>query len=1254
MSTEIKNTLFRFVTMRAPELLENDAVNQNFVKHPEADKDSLETFTSQFLNAAIHIPTGLTKKKTLENVVSAFKTNAFEKKEDLYLDGGLVSKKFYDFAIWLTTNRAKLTAKEIQEKISDLNFILTNELERSVGINNSQLNNNQLNILWENLFYQIITFKSGYVREAVLSMLVADFVLKNYQNEEQTEEFFRKLAQARVIIPKVIFEKEDITVQKTQMKEALEALPVNTKTLDKEMDLFMLKEEIESMKMSVYELTKAQTVYNKKSQKAFDLAKKKHNTQVVDLYAKAETTTRTVKDPLTSVERTVTEYVNLEIPTFEFEKEPELQPALLTSKTSQKTISFVDQLVDTNDFETFDEVINSLNQQIEVATQTIFDNSVLTQTMVSTNGMVFPVSNTINGSVFTIGATSLTGTTPLTFLFNDSVNNADIVSANYTLTFDDNTVVTQTSFTDTIVNGKLSVKTFLTPLSLLEKNSFTIEGVFTLSDGQTINFSGGGSIAKTTSAIGISLAKPVDGLSKYTVRGNGKYTLKSIVVIGGGNGDTSGTGSSTTSATDGSVITYIPSGFGVKRLGIADYRKVEQEICCYVPGEVSHIENIMAREYKEKSTRRLRRSEDTTTTSKETEREKLTDSTSTDRFEMNQEVASVLAESTSFGAHANASYENKTAGVRLDAGADFATNTSSEESNNQAVTHAKEVTERVLDRVVQKTKEERISKIIEEFEENNKHGFDNTKGDKHVSGVYRWVDKIYRNKVLNYGKRLMYEFMIPEPATFHNLAVSAKKDEFGIEKLEKPIDPRESKISSIKTYSDISWLTASIWASNLNAVINPEPEKIIKTSFSFQKDNFGVTGTGFYNVLGSSFATDLKLPENYQAIQVIGTLNAMRGAASGRIYPSTKISICNIDSPFTDFHWQNAIHPININQSLNKIKEKISVSVSNWDISAINGSLEVTCEVTPEAYKQWQMDTFNEIIKAYELKLNEYNAKLEQLKVMQTEKIRTNPMFYRQIENTVLRKNCIEYLASHNALGEKSLLLPTGTSVAPTVLTTQVDYENPALETYAAKVKFFEQAFEWGLMSYNFYPFYWADKNNWATLYNTTETDDPIFRAFLQSGMARVIVTARPGFEEAVNWYMATGQIWNGGQVPTMDDPLFISIVEELRQPEGEVEETWETRVPTSLTVIQAGSIGLNVEGLPCDDDCKDFKLFDSDGQPVLDANGKPISTNPITRSVDANGKDVVLGNTESTDTTGETGGGSGGPGQEPLPDPVV
>ena len=56
-----------------------------------------------------------------------------------------------------------------------------------------------------------------------------------------------------------------------------------------------------------------------------------------------------------------------------------------------------------------------------------------------------------------------------------------------------------------------------------------------------------------------------------------------------------------------------------------------------------------------------------------------------------------------------------------------------------------------------------------------------------------------------------------------------------------------------------------------------------------------------------------------------------------------------------------------------------------------------------------QIETFNAIIKAYEAKLEEYNAKIKESKAMQLEKVRTNPLFYRQIENMVLRKNCIEY-----------------------------------------------------------------------------------------------------------------------------------------------------------------------------------------------------------------------------------------------------
>lgn len=59
-------------------------------------------------------------------------------------------------------------------------------------------------------------------------------------------------------------------------------------------------------------------------------------------------------------------------------------------------------------------------------------------------------------------------------------------------------------------------------------------------------------------------------------------------------------------------------------------------------------------------------------------------------------------------------------------------------------------------------------------------------------------------------------------------------------------------------------------------------------------------------------------------------------------------------------------------------------------------------------------------------------------------------------------------------------------------------------------------------------------------------------------------------------------ELWNGGDAPMIDDELYLSIAEELAQPEYVLEKTWESRIPTTLTVLQSGVIGLDAEGLPC------------------------------------------------------------------------
>ena len=214
--------------------------------------------------------------------------------------------------------------------------------------------------------------------------------------------------------------------------------------------------------------------------------------------------------------------------------------------------------------------------------------------------------------------------------------------------------------------------------------------------------------------------------------------------------------------------------YGVYNLGIQDFRRVEQTLCCYVPGEVSHIENVMAREYKEKSTRNTLRTEETTELSSESTIENTNDTTSAERNEVSSEIAKILQKDKSFDVSGSVtvSKDSKIFGsISSNVSTGYNSSNSSSLSNTEAKNYAKEVTERAVERIEQKTAEKRTYKIIKEYEETYKHGYDNRRGEDHVTGVYRWVDKIYRNELVNYGKRMVLEIEVPHPAKLYKKAL---------------------------------------------------------------------------------------------------------------------------------------------------------------------------------------------------------------------------------------------------------------------------------------------------------------------------------------------------------------------------------------------------------------------------------------------------------------------------------------------------
>ncbi len=270
-------------------------------------------------------------------------------------------------------------------------------------------------------------------------------------------------------------------------------------------------------------------------------------------------------------------------------------------------------------------------------------------------------------------------------------------------------------------------------------------------------------------------------------------------------------------------------------------------------------------------------------------------------------------------------------------------------------------------------------------------------------------------------------------------------------------------------------------------------------------------------------------------------------------------------------------------------ENEIPISFQAVNYFAGYANTSVRLKLKELAFEQWQVTTFKAIINAYAKCVEAYNKQEAAAKEETSQVLNTNPLFYRIVENTVLKKACMSYLVGQDYLGQNFLNEQRASFTGIAAIA------NAEQDAYTLVAKFMEQAFEWDIMSYNLYPFYWGARGQWADLY-TQESDDPLFRSFMQAGMARAVVTVRPGFENAVMYYMATGKVWAGGDAPVTGDPLYLSIVDELKKPEYVVGPTWETRVPTSLTILQKSTVGLDATGLPCNEDCGDENFFfDSD-----------------------------------------------------------
>lgn len=603
----------------------------------------------------------------------------------------------------------------------------------------------------------------------------------------------------------------------------------------------------------------------------------------------------------------------------------------------------------------------------------------------------------------------------------------------------------------------------------------------------------------------------------------------------------------------------------IRPLGIGDLKVVKQKLLAYLPGEVAHIENVLKGESKNREFRVLNRLETTMVESLETVEQHERDTQTTDRFELKKESESTIKEDMSV--QAGLTVSGSYGPVTMTAHGDFAYSTSKSESAKSSANFGRDVVDRSVSKIQKTTKTERTTRTFQETEETDSHGIDNKLGTGHVIGVYRWVDKKYSAQIFNYGRRMMLEFVVPEPSAFFTASqmatgkpvVDAVEPAPFVDAANKPLTPA--------AFTPATYLN---FASSYNtAGLSSPPQEWVYVSTAFEEhaiDNGRTVG---------KVVKELVIPDGYRMYYYDAQVSAL-----WTNYPQLSLQIgdtrhhilqntgalagmtTEIGTPVG-----STVHPTDV----------LAISVIGYDINAYSVNISALCSYMPWVYAKWQQETYDKTFTAYKAMKTEYDQKVKQAQsqAMGIQMAGRNPGLNREIIARELKKHCLTMLTGMHFNGFHAMTNP---SDQPTHI--------PEIDPYTALEEgrfsqFFEQAFEWEQLTYLFYPYFWARKSRWISLSNQNDPD-PAFTQFLQAGAGRVVLPVSRAYNDAIAYFLQSkkaavaDRIWQGGGVPTIDDPLYKSIADELRAqtddlagavPEG---DPWEFTVPTTLVWLQS------------------------------------------------------------------------------------
>jgi hypothetical protein len=618
---------------------------------------------------------------------------------------------------------------------------------------------------------------------------------------------------------------------------------------------------------------------------------------------------------------------------------------------------------------------------------------------------------------------------------------------------------------------------------------------------------------------------------------------------------------------------------------------VNQKLVGYKSGDLAHIENVMRGEKREIKRRKLSRTEEKESR-QETNTSKQLNSGAEKKNNFEQEALKAAAASfTEF------TYDNLTSAYGSPTTFTLSGSWKKEEGNTAPVqSSASGFAEYVITKTVQQVNrqvEELRQRVhTDESEESTCSVFDNTHGTGNINGVYRWLNKVYEARVVQYGSRLLIEFLIQDPAaTF----IAESKRLYGVDLTQ----PKTLDDFNIQSYKDINFNLqknntppASATASLITPPLSSLEEALLYFNINdwpFEPASQKIVSA----VLQTGERLNIPIPEGYAASAAVITLPLNANPAAPAIPVQTINGIIG-QATFNNSGIQSPV-PISgaspfLVVTLNE--ETVSIAAVLFDVFApqqapitssdpgsnttpatttttdppppvlaeASVTITITCMPAPETKAKWQLHIYRLLLAAAKQKSDAY---FNLLATTREKGIHWIPQDVSALEHRSLQQDCMDRLFSvyYSLTGAPAEPLETSTPGTFTI------YE-PAI------AQFFNQSFEWNELSYALLDDVFhrcGCRSNEASHQEKLSGNN--LAAFIQAEYARVLVPVHPQMSLAVLYFLETGSVWQGPpeEVPVAAQSLQAAYAVKKERPENyrqSESSPYLFEVPTALLVL--------------------------------------------------------------------------------------